>query len=310
MRIAVLDDYQNVARRFADWSSLETRAEITIFNDHLRDEDAVVERLAPFEIVCVMRERTPLTAAILGRLPRLRLICSTGPRNASIDVATAEARGVPVLHTRYSSRSTIELTWALILAGMRDLVGEANSLRAGGWQRSVGSGLAGRTLGLLGLGNIGAEVARIGSAFGMRPIAWSHNLTAERAREVGAERVERDELFRQSDVLSVHLVLGERSRGLVGAPLLALMKPSALLVNTSRGPIVDEAALIAALSGKRIAAACLDVFDVEPLPAEHPWRTLPNVLATPHIGYVSEEIYRLFYEDTVSNIRNWLDASG
>lgn len=306
--IAVLDDYQNVALSLADWSVLDGRASVTVFNDHLADADAVVERLQPFDIVCVMRERTPLTRTIIERLPRLRLIASTAFRNASIDVKAAEERGIPVVHTGYTSAPTIELTWALILASARNLVAENTSLRSGGWQRSIGDDMAGRTLGVLGLGDVGGAVAQIGKAFGMNVTAWSQNLTAERAAEVGAELVSKAELFGRADVVSVHLVLSGRTRGLVGAPELALMKPTARLVNTSRGPIVVEADLIAALKAQNIAGAAIDVFDQEPLPLDHPFRTLPNLLATPHIGYVSRGLYTRFYQDTVENIRRWLDG--
>ena len=239
-KIAVLDDYQNVALSLADWSALDGRATVTVFNDHLADPDAVIERLQPFDIVCVMRERTPMTRAIIERLPKLRLIASTAGRNASIDLKAAEERGVEIVHTGYSSAPTIELTWALILGSARNLVTENTSLRGGGWQQSVGDDMAGRTLGVLGLGNVGGAVAKIGAAFGMNVIAWSQNLTTERAAEVGATLVSRDGLFREADILSVHLVLSGRTRGLVGAPELALMKPTARLINTSRGPIVVE----------------------------------------------------------------------
>ena len=308
VRIAVLDDYQNVALSLADWSALDELATVTVFNDHLADSDAVVERLLPFDIVCVMRERTPMTRAIIERLPKLRLIASTGSRNASIDLKAAEERGVNVVHTGYTSTPTIELTWGLILASARNLVAENTSLRHGGWQQSVGDDMDGRTLGLLGLGNVGGAVAKIGNAFGMKVIAWSQNLTNERAAELGAALVTKDELFQEADVVSVHLVLSDRTRGLVGAAELALMKPTARLVNTSRGPIVVEADLIAALKEKKIAGAAIDVFDQEPLPLDHPFRSLPNLLATPHIGYVSRGLYARFYQDTVANIRNWLDS--
>jgi phosphoglycerate dehydrogenase-like enzyme len=308
IRVAVLDDYQNVALSMADWSVLTERAAVTVFNDHLVDTDAVVARLQPFEIVCVMRERTPMTADVISRLPKLRLIASTGPRNASIDLAAAAKQGIEVVHTsHYSSQPTIELTWALILASSRNLAAENASLRAGGWQRFIGNDLAGKTLGVLGLGNIGGAVARIGSAFGMQVIAWSQNLTAERAEEVGAALVSKEELFRRADILTIHLLLSRRTRGLVGAQELALMKPTARLVNTSRGPIVIEADLIAMLESGKIAGAALDVFDHEPLPPDHPLRSLPNLLATPHIGYVSRDLYQRFYQDTVDNIRRWLD---
>jgi phosphoglycerate dehydrogenase-like enzyme len=306
--IAILDDYQNVALSLADWSVFDGRASVTVFSDHLADADAVVERLQPFDVVCIMRERTPLTRVIIERLPRLRLIASTGPRNASIDMKAAEERGILIVHTGYTSAPTIELTWALILAGARNLVAENASLRSGGWQRFVGDDMAGRTLGVLGVGNIGGAVAQIGKTFGMNVIAWSQNLTAERAAEVGAGLVSKEELFKRADVVSVHLVLSGRTRGLVGAPELALMKPTARLVNTSRGPIVVEADLIAALEAHKIAGAAIDVFDQEPLPPDHPFRTLPNLLATPHIGYVSRGLYTRFYQDTVENIRRWLDV--
>jgi phosphoglycerate dehydrogenase-like enzyme len=301
-----LDDYQNVARTMADWSILDGRAAITVFNDHLAD--AVVARLQPFEIVCVMRERTPMTRDIIERLPNLRLIASTATVNASIDLAAAAERGVQLVHTGYSSAPTVELTWALILADARHLVVETTAVRGGGWQQSVGEDLNGRTLGLLGLGNIGSAVARIGKAFGMNLIAWSQNLTAERAAAVDAVLVPKEKLFQQADVITIHLVLSRRTRGLVGAPELRLMKRTARLVNTSRGPIVDEAALVDVLRKGEIAGAAIDVFDQEPLPSNHPFRQLPNVLATPHIGYVSRGLYQRFYQDTVENIREWLDA--
>ncbi len=307
MQVAVLDDYQNVALRMADWSPLQRRARLATFHDHLAELDAIVARLEPFEIVCVMRERTPLTRGILERLPRLRLIASTGAVNASIDAAAAAERGVKVVHTGYQSTPTVELTWALILAGARHVAAENASLRGGGWQRHVGDDLAGKTLALLGLGNIGGDVARIGRAFGMTVIAWSENLTDDRAAGVGAVRVTKEALFQRADILSLHLVLSRRTRSLVGASELALMKPTARLVNTSRGPIVVEAALVEALTAGKLAGAAIDVFDQEPLPPDHPFRRMPNVLATPHIGYVSQSLYRRFYQDTVDNIVRWLD---
>jgi phosphoglycerate dehydrogenase-like enzyme len=307
VKVAILDDYQNVALQMADWSPLAGRATITVFNDHLDEPDALAARLAPFEVVCVMRERTPLTRGLLERLPRLKLIASTAFRNASIDLQAARERAIVVANTGYDSTPTIEMTWALILASARHVAAENASLRSGGWQRRIGNDLKGKTLGVLGLGNIGGEVARIGHTFGMRVIAWSENLNAEKATAAGAELVRKEELFRQSDILTIHLVLGRRSRGLVGAAELALMKPRAWLVNTSRGPIVDDSALTTALREHRIAGAAVDVFDVEPLPADHPYRSLDNMLATPHIGYVSQNLYRAFYGDTVRNIVAWLD---
>jgi phosphoglycerate dehydrogenase-like enzyme len=309
LNVAVLDDYQNVAFSFADWSQLGERAIVTVFNDHISDLEALIARLARFDVLCVMRERTPLPRAIIERLPRLKLIVSTGRRNASIDAAAAAKRGIPVANTGYSSAPTIELTFALILASLRHVAAENASLRAGGWQRAIGGDLRGATLGVLGLGNIGAEVARIGLAFGMNVIAWSQNLTQEKASAAGARLVSKDELFEQADILTIHLVLSARSRGLVGAADLALMKPTARLINTSRGPIVDEAALIAALAARKIAGAAIDVFDQEPLSLDHPFRSMDNVLATPHIGYVSEEVYRKFYGDTVAAVRAFLDGA-
>jgi phosphoglycerate dehydrogenase-like enzyme len=307
IKIAVLDDYQSVALSMANWSVLGGRTTVAVFNDRLPDTDAIVARLQDFDVVCVMRERTPLTRAVISRLPKLRLIASTALQNASIDLATAAEHGIEVLHTSYSSNPTIELTWALILASVRNVVAENASLRAGGWQRFIGDDLAGKTLGVLGLGNIGSAVARIGQACGMQVIAWSQNLTAERTAEAGIALVSKEELFRQADILTIHLVLSRRTRGLVSAKELALMKPTARLVNTSRGPIVIEADLIAALQSGKIAGAALDVFDQEPLPPDHPFRSLPTLLATPHIGYVSRDLYQRFYQDTVDNIRQWLD---
>jgi phosphoglycerate dehydrogenase-like enzyme len=306
IHIAILDDYQNAALDMADWSSLAGRAKTTVFNDHLTSADEIVARLAPFDVVCVMRERTPLSRDILERLPRLKLIASTGMRNASIDLAAAAEHNIEVMNTGYDPTSTVELTWALILATARNLTVEAASVRSGGWQRTVGLEIRGKTLGILGLGNIGSEVARIAHSFGMNVIAWSPNLDAERAKERGAQLVSKQELFRQADILTVHLVLSARTRGLLGKDELGLMKPTARLVNTSRGPIIDEAALVDALRRRKIAGAAIDVFDIEPLPQDHALRQLDNVIATPHIGYVSRELYRIFYQDVVANIANWL----
>lgn len=305
-QVAVLDDYQNVALTMTDWSAVSGRADITVFNDHVSDPDELVARLAPFDVVFVMRERTPMPRSIIERLPNLKMIASTGPFNASIDMSAAEDHGIHVGTTGGTVASTVELTWALILAGARDLVTEARSVRDGGWQTGVGRELSGRALGILGLGRIGARVARIGEAFGMDVIAWSENLTPEAAAEAGATYVGKDELFSRSDVLTIHMKLSERSTGLVGAAELAQMKPTALLVNTSRGPIVDEAALVDALRSSTIKAA-LDVFDTEPLPHGHPLRTLDNVVATPHIGYVADRPYRIFFRDAVAAIAEWLD---
>ena len=307
MKIAILDDYQNIALKLADWSTLARRAEIMVFNDHIADPAAIIDRLLPFDVVCVMRERTPLPRDIIQHLPRLKLIASTGPGNASIDMAAAAEHGVRVTATGYRSTPTIELTWALILAGARHIVPESKAVRAGGWQTTVGQELEGKVLGVVGLGRIGAQVARIGLAFGMKIIAWSQNMTPEIAGAAGATMVPKSELFRQADIVTLHLVLSKRTRGLIGAAELEVMKPTARLINTSRGPIVDEAALIAALQSHSIAGAALDVFDQEPLPAGHPFRSLDNVLATPHIRYVGEDLYRTFYHDVVTSISAWLD---
>jgi phosphoglycerate dehydrogenase-like enzyme len=308
IKIAVLDDYQNVALSMADWSPLDARAEITVFNDHIAERGALLARLRPFDVVCAMRERTPFSRDIIESLPNLKLIASTGAANASIDLDAASERGVEVRHTGYTSTPTIEFTWALILASMRNIPAENRSLKEGGWQIALGTELAGKTLGLLGLGRVGSAVGVIGRAFRMNVIAWSQNLTRERAEEKGVQLVDKDTLFGTSDVLSVHLRLSERTHHLVGARELAQMKPTSRIVNTSRGPIVDSAALVDALKSGKLAGAAIDVYDEEPLGANDPLRSLPNVLATPHIGYVSEELYRTFYGDTVRNIVEWLDA--
>jgi phosphoglycerate dehydrogenase-like enzyme len=307
--IAVLDDYQQAARGLADWASLAPRAQPVFFHDHVADAGSLAARLASFDVVVLMRERTRLDAALLARLPRLKLIVTVGMWNAAIDLDAARKQRIVVSGTTGGdSAATPALTWALILAITRNLHAEATSVRAGGWQVGLGVDVNGKTLGLLGLGHIGQAVARLGQAFGMRTIAWSQNLTADKAAEHGVERVDKDQLFRDADVLSVHLKLGERTRGIVGERELALMKPSAYLINTSRGPIVSEAALIEALQARRIAGAALDVFDEEPLAPGHPYRFLPNVLATPHIGYVTENTYRSAYPQIVEGIRAWLDG--
>lgn len=306
LQVAVLDDFQGVALRYADWSRLADRVEVTAFRDHLHDPDDVVARLAPFDIVCVMRERTPLTAVMLDRLPRLKLIVTTAMWNASLDVGHAAARGVAVCGTQSFQSGTPELIWLLILALARQLPIELAAMRDGGWQTTVGGDLRARTLGVLGLGQIGTRITQVANAFGMRVIAWSQNLTDDRARAAGATRVDKQTLFRDADFVSVSLKLSERTRHIVGAAELALMKPTACLINTSRGPLVDEAALVAALREGRIAGAGIDVYDVEPPPADHPFRTLPNVIATPHIGYVTESSYRLFYRQITEDIEAWL----
>ena len=309
MKIAILDDYQNKSLEMADWSEVEKLADITVFNDHLADAASVIKRLMPFDIVCIMRERTPLTAEILEQLPQLKLIVSTGSRNASIDAEACAKKNITILHTNYFATPTIELTWALILSIARNIPSENASLRANGWQQKIGTDLHGKTLAILGLGNIGSQVAVVAKAFGMKVISWSQNLTAEKAQEAGTILVSKEELFKQADFLSIHLVLGPRSKGLVGKNELALMKPTAFLINTSRGPIVEEAELINALTNKTIAGAAIDVYDQEPLQKNHPFRSLENALATPHIGYVSQNLYETFYRDTVKNILSWLNKN-
>jgi len=301
MKIAVLDDYQDIARELADWDSLG--AEVDVLTEHIADPDALVDRLAGCEVVVAMRERTPLPAEVLRRLPDLRLIVSLGgPRNPSIDLKATAELGIVVSHTGYLPHPTAEHTWALILAAMRGLPGEDRSLRTGGWQTTVGRSLQGATLGVVGLGRLGSRVARIGQAFGMRTIAWSTNLTEEKAAEHDVEAVSKERLLAESDVVTIHQVLSSRTRGLIGAAELAAMKPTAWLVNTSRGPIVDEAALIEALRQRRIGGAALDVYDTEPLPADHPLRDLPNTVLTPHVGYVVRDLYEVFYRDAVEDI--------
>jgi phosphoglycerate dehydrogenase-like enzyme len=305
-RVAVLDDYQSAAARFADWSLVPERVEVVEFSDHLDDVDALVERLTPFDVVVAMRERTPFPRAVLERLPRLRLLVTTGRRNAAIDVPAAAGLGITVCGTAAHPAGPVELTWALVLAVARHVPQEDAAVRAGGWQETVGTDLAGATLGVLGLGRLGERVARIGQAFDMDVVAWSQNLSAERAAEVGVRRVEKDELFATADVLTVHLVLSDRTRGLVGRQELERMKPSAILVNTSRGPIVDEAALVDALRSSTIAGAGLDVFDTEPLARDHPLRSAPRTVLTPHLGYVTEQTYEVFYREAVEDVAAYL----
>jgi phosphoglycerate dehydrogenase-like enzyme len=306
MRCVVLDDYQGVAKSYADWSVLDG-VETTTIREHLRDEHAVVSAVADAEIVVVMRERTPFPARLLARLPRLRLLVTSGMRNAALDVAAANGRGVVVCGTPSSPTPPVELTWALVLGLARQLVPESLALRAGGpWQSSVGRDLAGATLGVVGLGKIGGRVAAVAQAFGMDVVAWSQHLTDERAAEAGVRRAERlPDLLAQSDVVTLHLVLSDRTRGLVGADELAVMRRSAYLVNTARAGLVDTSALVAALVAGGIAGAGLDVYDEEPLPAAHLLRTLPNVLATPHLGYVTEANYRAYFTGAVEDIAAW-----
>ena len=308
-RMALLDDYQEVALSMADWKNLPAGTEVVVFKDHLAAEDAVARRLADFDIVMALRERTPFPRTLLERLPKLKLLITAGMRNASIDMKAAAERGVTVCGTAGLPYPTAELAWGLILSLMRRIPAEDRATREGRWQTSLGLGLNGKTLGVLGLGTLGSRAAKVGLAFEMDVLAWSQNLTAERAKEIGVTLVPKDELLARADIVSIHLVLGERTRGLIGARELGLMKRSAYLINTSRGPIVDEAALIRALGDGTIAGAGLDVFDEEPLPLDHPFRRLPNIAITPHLGYVTAETYRIFYGHALEDIKAYLDGS-
>ena len=314
MRVAILDDYQQAALASTDWSAVRELAEITVFTEHIARTDALVRVLEPFDVLVAMRERTPFDAERLGRLPQLRLLVTTGMANAAIDLAAAAERGITVCGTGGSATATAELTWGLILALARHIpeedarmkmagrAGGAALSTGGGWQRTVGTGLADKRLGVVGLGNQGRRVAKIGRAFGMKVVAWSQNLDPERAEKAHVKAVSKEELFSTSDVVTVHYKLGPRSVGLVGAAELALMKPSAFLVNTSRGPLVDTAALLAALRSGSIAGAALDVYDTEPLPLSDPLRAAPNVVLTPHLGYVTDDSYRVFYCEAAEDI--------
>ncbi|MFF9806060.1 D-2-hydroxyacid dehydrogenase family protein [Streptomyces coeruleorubidus] len=311
LRCAVLDDFQKVATEVADWSVISDDVEVVSFDRHIDGEEALAAALADVDIVVTLRERVPFPGSLIARLPRLKLLIASGMRNSVIDYAAAEAHGVTVCGTASSSTPPVELTWALMLGLARGIVEESGALRSGGpWQSTVGADLHGRRLGLLGLGKIGGRVAQIGLAFGMEVHAWSQNLTRERADEVGVELApSQDDLLANSDFVSVHLALSDRTRGLLGPAELALLKPTAYLVNTSRAAIVDQDALLGALRSGRIAGAGVDVFDVEPLPADHPMRTAPRLLATPHLGYVSRANYATYYGQAVENIRAFLDGS-
>jgi phosphoglycerate dehydrogenase-like enzyme len=308
-RIAVLDDYQSVAADFCDWSTVPGPIEVVEFHDHVRDEDAIAARLEPFDVVIAMRERTDFRRPLLQRLPNLRLLVTTGMLNKSIDIEAAAELGITVCGTGSNATATVELTWGLILATARHIPREDASVRAGGWQQTVGTDLAGARLGVIGLGRLGGQVARIGLAFGMDVVAWSQNLTDERATEVGVRRVEREELFATSDFVTIHLLLSKRTRGLFGAADLALMKHTGVLINTSRGPIVEQAALLSALHDGRIAGAGLDVYDQEPLPRDHPLRSAPRTVLTPHLGYVTRDTYEVFYGEAVEDVAAFVAGS-
>ena len=306
MNIAILDDYQGVSPQIGDWSQLPPGMEVQMFLDHLSDEDALVERLKDFQVIMGMRERTAFPRSLLERLPELRLLITTGGRNASFDTQAATELGIICCGTGGAGEGPTELTWGLIIGLLRQIPQEVQAAKSGIWGASVGFGLKGKTLGLLGLGHIGSLVARVGNAFDMNVIAWSQNLTAQRAAECQAALVDKDALFQESDIVSIHLRLSDRTRGLVAARELELMKKTAYLVNISRGPIVVEADLIDALRRGLIAGAALDTFDVEPLSSEHPLLQLPNVLATPHIGYVTQEAYQAFYQGVIEDIRGFV----
>ena len=308
-KIAVLNDYLHLSQQSADWSKIAQTCDITVFDRQLAVPDEAARILAPFDVISLIRERMPMPRALIERLPNLKMIAVTGLYNRTLDVAVAIERGIVASYTELRGsyrKATCELTWGLILALARHIPLEAENMRKGGWQTTAGFALAGKTLGLLGLGRQGRHMVPVARAFGMELVAWSENLTAAAAAEAGVRRVEKDELFRTSDVLSIHLVLGERTRGIVGARELALMKPTAILVNPARGPLVDEAALIDALKERRIAGAGLDVYATEPLPRDHPLRSLPNVVLTPHLGFGVREFFENAYGDTVENIEAFL----
>ncbi len=305
-RIAILDDYQRVALTSADWSRLQSSHEITVFDKSFANPAAVVAALEPFDILAIMRERTGFPRAVIEQLPNLKLLVTSGHRNAAIDMQAATDRKVVVCGTDAPGHATAELAFGMIIAMFRHLPLEAEAMKAGRWQTTVGRDLRGRTLGLLGLGKLGSQMARYGQAFGMPVMAWSENLTAPVAAGQGVIRVDKDELFARADVISVHTKLSARTTGIIGAREIALMKPDAILINTSRGPIIDEAALRAALHAGRIGGAGIDVYEPEPLPADHPWRTTPRTLLTPHIGYVTDQTYRIFYGGTTAAIEAYL----
>jgi len=307
-RVAILDDYQRVALRLADWKSLGPEVTVRAFHERLSGEDTLAAELRDFEVIVATRERTHFPRALLERLPNLKLLVTTGLRNVAIDAKAAGELGMVVSGTAMLTPPTAELTWGLIIALARHIPEETQNMRSGKWQTTVGIGLNGKVLGVLGLGKLGSEVARVGRAFQMEVIAWSQNLTAEHASSLGVTRVEKDELFQRADFVTIHLILSKRTRGLVTARELALMKPTAYLINTSRGPIVEERALLDSLTNRKLAGAALDVYDEEPLPADHPLRKVDNVVLTPHLGYVTVENYRQGYGEAVEDIRAFLSG--
>lgn len=305
-KLAILDDFQGAALAHGPWERLAGKVEVTVFRDHLADEAALAARLAGFEMAFLIRERSPMPASLLARLPKLKLLITAGGRNRAVDAAFCAERGIAFCGTPSVGAPTADLTWGLIIGLMRDIPAQQASLRAHGWQTHVGRGLEGRRLGVIGLGNLGGRVAKIGQAFGMEVLAWSPNLTEERAAAIGVQRVERDTLLETADIVTIHVVLSERSRGMIGRDELARMKPGALLINTSRGPLVDQDALIEALTQGKLGGAGLDVFDEEPLPPEHPLLAAPNTLLTPHLGYVTEENYRAYFHGAVEAVEAYL----
>jgi len=308
MRVALLDDYQGIALRLADWKSLQPDVQVEAFPEHIRDLDELAKRLHTFECVVLMRERTALKRPLIEKLPNLKLVITTGMQNASVDAAALAERGIVFCGTEGLGHSTAELTWGLILCLLRNIPHEDHALRQGRWQTKIGFSAKGKTLGIIGVGRLGKLVAGYGKAFGMEVIGWSRNFDAEKAAEIGIKSVTKDELFAQSDIVTIHVGLSDSSRGLVGAAELARMKPTSYLVNTSRAPIVDEAALLAALKGRKIAGAAIDVFENEPVTKGHPFFDLDNVVVTPHLGYAIEENFRVNYVSAIENIRAFLDG--
>ncbi|MBX6747123.1 MAG: D-2-hydroxyacid dehydrogenase family protein [Acetobacteraceae bacterium] len=308
-RLGILDDYQGVALSMGPWDKLPQDLKIKVFRDTIKDQEALVRRLSPFDALLIMRERTPFPRSLIERLPNLRLLITTAARNRAVDLAACAERGITVCGTPSFAHPTVDLTWGLILSLMRHIPEQERALREGRWQVKLGNSLEGKTLGVIGLGNLGSRVARVGAAFGMRVIAWSQNLTEEKAAAAGAVKVDKATLLREADVVTLHLVLSERSRGIIGAGDLAQMKRSAVIVNTSRGPLIDQDALIAALKEGRIAGAGLDVYDEEPLPPGHPILSAPNTVLTPHLGYVTEENYRAYFQGAVEAVLGYLAGS-
>jgi len=308
MRLAILDDFENVALELAPWEQLDPKIKIDVFKDHLVKEDVLVDRLLPYDIVVIMRERTPFSRSLIKRLSNLKLLVTSGRVNRAIDLAACKENAIVVCGTESSKNAPAELTWGLIISLMRRISQANRSIREGRWGDGIGNGLHGKVLGIMGLGKLGTQVARVGLAFGMQVIAWSQNLTSEKAAGVGAVRVEKDSLFSASDVISIHLVLSERTRGLIGAHEIGLMKPSAYIVNTSRGPIIQETALIEALEKGSIAGAGLDVYDQEPLSSDHPYVSLPNTVLTPHVGYVTKESFKTYFSQALEDVTAWLEG--